>query len=1123
MPIYRITVVALMLLLAVASMAAEATRPKPFVPLRTLYVSPHGNDKNSGLGPDRPFRTISQACTALQPGDLLLVSGGTYAEHVHVVRAGTAEHPIMIRAAPGETPFVMGGHIPVGWTKTPGTRFTYSTAYTRPAQYVWEDRAVIRYMEVKDPGTLEASPGSYLFDRKNHRLSVHPLRGSSPEQARIVVTDAKGYVDEDGGARPHDNEYYFHGKGILIKAPYNRVEGFTVAYFRYGIQIRGRFCEVRHNTVYGCGTGVSVIYSQERNIVADNHIFLNDWNGIHAGKSKTTLIRNNLLRYNNPHGPYGECIGNGVHHSMQMYYPVDPILEGNTVIATRHLMRYKGSSGTYVLSENVFVGGDGNVEWGKGSEFTNNTVVGGALRDRDHTQKDAVITPESAKKHNAEKQDHATVRGNLYLSKSGASEACFADPVRYDYRLRQDSPHLGKGVSADAAPVRYVSPDGSDQSDGRTPKRAWKTLAQAASAATAGDTVYIMPGVYEGGITMSVKGTMEKPIAFKTYRRGRVVLDGRGQAAYGLLLKGAAHFTLDGFIFKSFTEAAIRIEGDEKITLIENVFDGAAVGVSVRDARDVRVQNNTIVRCATGIAARTSGRLVLRNNLFAETAATLVAPDPRARPQIVSERNGFAGPDAKARLADWRKTVRETHPSLLAETILSPDGYLLPAGDTLASAGLGHRPIGARNAAKPANTRIPIEGFRVAVAHPRQAVLIWATPWDYADARVSWRQIAGAREKTLPVPQVGILKLAQRTVRLTGLQMGVEYRARLVVSTPDGRTGQAELTFTTPKALRAPATLYVSPSGDDANDGRSPKQPFRTLAAASFAAVPGDTVLVGPGVYPETLTLWCGGLSKEKHLVFRSAQRGKAVIDCSKPRALAIFSQKVRHVTIDGFAFSELTQGAGGCIRFERAVDIRIVNNIFRRIVPRGYSSTELIMVYMGEDVVIRDNLFKTGWNSVQLGSSRRVTIDHNTFWRAGISAVNISGGPKDDQIRVTNNIFVDVCAPKKDNAAINIRPHSTNVVCDHNLFWRKTSPHMSLFGFRETPDGKYIPWQRQDARTIEEMVKKFGLGRRSLVADPQFRNPDKGDFTLKPTSPAIGMGENGGNVGMRNPPSASE
>jgi len=31
--------------------------------------------------------------------------------------------------------------------------------------------------------------------------------------------------------------------------------------------------------------------------------------------------------------------------------------------------------------------------------------------------------------------------------------------------------------------------------------------------------------------------------------------------------------------------------------------------------------------------------------------------------------------------------------------------------------------------------------------------------------------------------------------------------------------------------------------------------------------------------------------------------------------------------------------------------------------------------------------------------------------------------------------------------------------------------------------------------------------------------NPVKGDFRLKPGSPAIGMGEKGETVGMRNPP----
>lgn len=47
-----------------------------------------------------------------------------------------------------------------------------------------------------------------------------------------------------------------------------------------------------------------------------------------------------------------------------------------------------------------------------------------------------------------------------------------------------------------------------------------------------------------------------------------------------------------------------------------------------------------------------------------------------------------------------------------------------------------------------------------------------------------------------------------------------------------------------------PATLYVSPHGSDANDGRSPDRPLRTVQRAANIVRPGDVVYLRGGVYP---------------------------------------------------------------------------------------------------------------------------------------------------------------------------------------------------------------------------------------------------------------------------------
>lgn len=47
---------------------------------------------------------------------------------------------------------------------------------------------------------------------------------------------------------------------------------------------------------------------------------------------------------------------------------------------------------------------------------------------------------------------------------------------------------------------------------------------------------------------------------------------------------------------------------------------------------------------------------------------------------------------------------------------------------------------------------------------------------------------------------------------------------------------------------------YVdSKNGSDANDGHGPKTAFKTVQHASHTARPGDTVLIAPGAYDQSL------------------------------------------------------------------------------------------------------------------------------------------------------------------------------------------------------------------------------------------------------------------------------
>lgn len=81
---------------------------------KTYYVAgqnPAASDDNPG-SETLPWRTISRAAQALEPGDTVLIGSGVYRERVSPARGGaSAEAPITYRAAAGATPVIKGSDV----------------------------------------------------------------------------------------------------------------------------------------------------------------------------------------------------------------------------------------------------------------------------------------------------------------------------------------------------------------------------------------------------------------------------------------------------------------------------------------------------------------------------------------------------------------------------------------------------------------------------------------------------------------------------------------------------------------------------------------------------------------------------------------------------------------------------------------------------------------------------------------------------------------------------------------------------------------------------------------------------------------------------------------------------
>ena len=103
----------------------------PVVLAKEYHVSVNGCDHNNG-STSKPFKTISAAATAAQPGDVITVHAGTYRERINPPRGGTSEKKrITYRAAKGEKVVIKGSEVVKGWEKVQDDPFWSCVYFSR--------------------------------------------------------------------------------------------------------------------------------------------------------------------------------------------------------------------------------------------------------------------------------------------------------------------------------------------------------------------------------------------------------------------------------------------------------------------------------------------------------------------------------------------------------------------------------------------------------------------------------------------------------------------------------------------------------------------------------------------------------------------------------------------------------------------------------------------------------------------------------------------------------------------------------------------------------------------------------------------------------------------------------
>ncbi len=140
------------------------------------------------------------------------------------------------------------------------------------------------------------------------------------------------------------------------------------------------------------------------------------------------------------------------------------------------------------------------------------------------------------------------------------------------------------------------------------------------------------------------------------------------------------------------------------------------------------------------------------------------------------------------------------------------------------------------------------------------------------------------------------------------------------------------------------------------------------------------------------------------------------------------------------------------------------------------------------------------GGYGLKRGGSDHVTIENNTLyrnnaWRTGTGEFYMQYHMQDNVFQ-NNIVYVGDAGQVMMSRSGRMEPGTPTVEMDHNVYYYAGGPGAAKWSY----DGKAYA-------SFQDYVKATGSDRHSLFANPEFVDPEAGDFQLKAGSPATGHG----------------
>ncbi|MBN1672644.1 MAG: right-handed parallel beta-helix repeat-containing protein [Kiritimatiellae bacterium] len=267
----------------------------------TYHVAPGGNDSNPGTQA-QPWRTIQKAADTVQPGDTVLIRGGTYSEKVRVTHGGSGpDTRVTFRAFGEEQPVLDGTGVSVGqW----GALLTIDGA----------DYVTIVGLEVADSGYYGVAVVNNALRIRLESLDVHHS-ASSGLLVSGITQPAYTYV--------RDGRYH-----------HNQQCGIHLAH------ATGGYFVVENNDVY-------------ENLCSGNYDAIQTGIGDPGAGVHHGVIRNNAVYNNRPIGDGGgDAIDMGGRNDDMTHL----LMEGNRLWGSNGALKFSHTASYAIMRRNVVNG-----------------------------------------------------------------------------------------------------------------------------------------------------------------------------------------------------------------------------------------------------------------------------------------------------------------------------------------------------------------------------------------------------------------------------------------------------------------------------------------------------------------------------------------------------------------------------------------------------------------------------------------------------------------------------------------------------------------------------------------------------------------------------------------------